>query len=554
MLFSPVSGNTVHSLKAYDCQDPVHELIPSPCLTQVTWDEGDSYEGWVSYLPKDRIVSGIRCTVQISLQSYYCGTSSHIHLLDTPIVKKITLTPEECNQVYKTKSITMYNKIYAVEPDTGMNVHGIIVNGTLTYGYKFGVFDVFCNPTGITTANHYVDYGFQVGTLTISVTKVPLLLTAAEIIDYQKQTRIGHWSNCTRGCTAVTGSYYIPGDPTRYRLVRQLSFNKYKQGNQIFIINKTENIHLEITKITREKINNRLEQVLITELPDLVLFTNSAIKDKLPILHSQETRYDIASWIFTSFKNKQLQAEIDRQIQYETCSRTHQIRVSPSTHYTEGKIYTALGELMRVSTCKKVNVTITEGKKDACYTNYITVQVQNITKIMLPGSRIVFNISNLKPVTCDRHPLYTYIGNHTYLGNQGNGMERIKVKDKSKHLKTHIFWSPLGDAIHDLTVMGEKSPQNEQVTYLNELTGTPSISQTTAQKVNGLESLFSWTFGDELSEKFKSYLWSILSVMIITALSCYLTCVLIRYTCRKLYTCKFLPVENLTPEIELQQI
>ena len=38
-------------------------------------------------------------------------------------------------------------------------------------------------------------------------------------------------------------------------------------------------------------------------------------------------------------------------------------------------------------------------KKDACYTNYITVQVQNITKIMLPGSRIVFNISNLKPVT-----------------------------------------------------------------------------------------------------------------------------------------------------------
>ena len=86
----------------------------------------------------------------------------------------------------------MYNKIYSIEPDTGMNVHGIIVNGTLTYGYKF-VFDIFCNPKGILTANHFIDYGFQVGTLTISVTKVPLLLTANEIIDYQKQTRLGHW-------------------------------------------------------------------------------------------------------------------------------------------------------------------------------------------------------------------------------------------------------------------------------------------------------------------------------------------------------------------------
>ena len=542
-----------HILEGYDCTKPTtHQLIPSPCLKQVIWNQEARYTGWVAYHAKDRLVSGLRCTAKVSLQSYYCGTSSHIHLLDTPITEVITLTPSECNQVYKTRSITVYNKIYSVEPDTGINVHGIIVNGTLTYGYSLGVFDVFCNPTGIRTANHFVDYGFQVGTLSVSVTTVPLLVTSEDIIDYQKSTRIGHWSNCTRGCTAITGSYYIPGDHTRYRLVKQLSFHKYKQGNQVFIVNHTENVHIEMTRITRVKINNRLEQVLETELPDLVLFTNPDMKDKIPKLHSQEARYDIASWINTLYKYKQLQTEIDQQVQYETCVRTHRDRILPTTHYAKGKAITSLGELMRVSTCTPVNVTITEGKMDDCYTNHISVQVNNVTKIMLPGSRIVFDTTDLTPVSCENHPVFIYIGNHSYLGNRGKGIEQIIVQNASDHFKTHIFWSPIDDAIQDLTIVGDKTSQNEKVTYLNELTGTPSISQTTADQVNGLESMFDWTFGKGFSNKIKTYLWSIISVMIITALTCYLACAFLKFICKRLYTCKFLPIGNLVSEIEME--
>ena len=540
-----------HSLIGYDCNKILnHQLVPSPCLRQVSEIGKDRYDGWVAYHTRERIVSGLRCVTQVKLQSYYCGSSSHIHLLETPIVKTISLTPEECREVFKSKAITVYNKIYTVEPNTGLNHHGIIVNGSLTYGYTLGVFNVFCNPTGVQAANHFVDYGFKVGILSVSATQVPLLLTADNIIDYQLDTKIGHWNNCTRGCTASTGSYYIPGDHSRYRLVKYLSFQKYTMGNQVFIVNHTENIHMEITEITITKVNNRQEQVLQTELPDVVLFTNPNMEGKIPKLHAQEARYDIAGYINTLYKYKQLQEELEHQVQDETCVRTHRIKVQPSTHYTRGEAITSLGELMRISTCTPVNITITEGRKDACYSEHISVQVNNITKIMLPGSRIVFDIADTKPVSCVKHPIFLYIGKNQYLGNEGSGMELIQVKKEVNHFKTHIFWSPLDDAIKDLTVMGEESPQNVKVTYLNELTGSDSITQTTADQVSNLESVFSWTFGKNFTARFKSYFWSIILLIIIIALGCCIFCWVLKFACRRIYTYKFIPSKNEAYEME----
>ena len=552
IIFLSILGSVrSHSLIGYDCNKILnHQLVPSPCLRQVSEIGKDRYDGWVAYHTRERIVSGLRCVTQVKLQSYYCGSSSHIHLLETPIVKTISLTPEECREVFKSKAITVYNKIYTVEPNTGLNHHGIIVNGSLTYGYTLGVFNVFCNPTGVQAANHFVDYGFKVGILSVSATQVPLLLTADNIIDYQLDTKIGHWNNCTRGCTASTGSYYIPGDHSRYRLVKYLSFQKYTMGNQVFIVNHTENIHMEITEITITKVNNRQEQVLQTELPDVVLFTNPNMEGKIPKLHAQEARYDIAGYINTLYKYKQLQEELEHQVQVETCVRTHRIKVQPSTHYTRGEAITSLGELMRISTCTPVNITITEGRKDACYSEHISVQVNNITKIMLPGSRIVFDIADTKPVSCVKHPIFLYIGKNQYLGNEGSGMELIQVKKEVNHFKTHIFWSPLDDAIKDLTVMGEESPQNVKVTYLNELTGSDSITQTTADQVSNLESVFSWTFGKNFTAKFKSYFWSIILLIIIIALGCCIFCWVLKFACRRIYTYKFIPSKNEAYEME----
>lgn len=534
-----------HTLQGYDCDNPVdHVLVPSPCVKQTGRNSESRYSGWIAYRAQDTMVQGLRCNVEVRLQSYYCGSNSHVHLLETPTIRQVALSPEECNQVFKTKSINLYNRLYSVEPNSGVNTHGLMINGTLTYGYTFGDFNVFCNPSGIYAANHFVDYGFQVGTLLVSVTQVPLLITSDNIIDYQRDTVIGHWSNCTRGCSATTGSYYIPGGHTNYRLVKHLTFNKYTQGKQVFIVNHTENIHVEIYKITTVRILNRHEQVLITELPDLVLFTNPEIKDKVPNLHAKETRYDLSSYINTLYKHKQIQRELEQQVQNEVCLKTHRIRILPSTHYTQGKAITSLGELLRISTCPQVQVFISEGRKDLCYTNHITVQVNNVTKAMLPGSRVVFQISDMTPVSCENHPVFLYIGNHSYLGNKGDGMELIQVKHEVDHLKTHIFWSPLDDAFRDLTVMGEQTVHTPRVTYLNDLSGTESILQTTAEQVDTLESIFTWTFGKSFVGKFKAYFWSIVWLIIIIALGCCIMCMLMKFCCKKLVSYKFLPADQ----------
>ena len=341
-----------------------------------------------------------------------------------------------------------------------------------------------------------------------------------------------------------------------YRLVKHLSFHKYTEGNQVFIVNHTENIHVEITKITTTKVSNIQEQVLETELPDVVLFTNPHMENKIPRLHAQEARYDIANYINTLYKYKQLQTEMDHQLEYETCIKTHRIRVLPSTHYAQGKAITSLGELMRISTCPQVNITISEGRKDKCYTHHITVQVNNNkTMVMLPGSRVVFSTKGLKPVPCKNHPVFLYIGNHSYLGNKGQGIEKIQVKHEKNHFKIHIFWSPLHDAFKDLTIMGENSDQNLKVTYLHDLTGTESILQTTAAQVTGLESIFNWTLGKNFTSKFRSYFWSIIWLVIILTTGISTICMIIKFFGRKLFHYKFLPrsipLEDLTPEIAL---
>ena len=56
----------------------------------------------------------------------------------------------------------------------------------------------------------------------------------------------------------------------------------------------------------------------------------------------------------------------------------------------------------------------------------------NKTMVMLPGSRVVFSTKGLKSVPCKNHPVFLYIGNHSYLGNKGQGIEKIQVKHEKK--------------------------------------------------------------------------------------------------------------------------
>lgn len=275
----------------------------------------------------------------------------------------------------------------------------------------------------------------------------------------------------------------------------------------------------------------------------------------LPPLHTQEARYDIASWINTLYKHKEVQAEINQQVQYETCVKTHRVRILPSTHYAKGKSITALGELMRVSTCKPVNVTVTEGRKDPCYINHITLQQGNVTKVMLPGSRVVFDIIDLKPVSCYNHPVFMYIGKDTYIGNKGQGMESLTVRKSVDHIKTHIFWSPIDSAIQDLTIMGEKTEHNNQVSYLNQLSGTPSIVQDTAEQVQGLTEVLDWSFGSGFTKKFATYMWSIVLVIIITSLCVFLVGIFLKLLCKRMWDFKCWPKKIVgvqSKEIEME--
>ena len=172
------------------------------------------------------------------------------------------------------------------------------------------------------------------------------------------------------------------------------------------------------------------------------------------------------------------------------------------------------------------------------------MQVGNITKAMLPGSRVLFEVMDMKSVSCTNHPVFLYIGNHSYLGNKGTGMELIQVKHEVNHLKTHIFWSPLDDAFKDLTVMGEQTVHASKVTYLNDLVGTESILQTTSEQVSTLESVFDWTLGKGFVEKFKAYFWSVVGLIIIIAVVCCIFCMLMKLGCKKIVFHKFIPAKN----------
>ena len=103
-------------LDSYDCENSLlTNLVPTPCITGLK-NESMVMEGFhlIYYSEQKQVRTGFRCTIHVKLETWYCGASSHIHLLDVPKTYMHILNKQECMDAYEEKRVKLFGIIYEV--------------------------------------------------------------------------------------------------------------------------------------------------------------------------------------------------------------------------------------------------------------------------------------------------------------------------------------------------------------------------------------------------------------------------------------------------------
>ena len=80
-----------------------------------------------------QIVSGIRCTKEVSKFLVYCGSYSHMKFFGPPtVLEPSVITTEECSDMYRRRAYIYKGQTIKIEPNTvisiPMIVHGSVIH------------------------------------------------------------------------------------------------------------------------------------------------------------------------------------------------------------------------------------------------------------------------------------------------------------------------------------------------------------------------------------------------------------------------------------------
>ena len=118
-------------LAAYDCsQISAVELRSAACLHD-RMEPVRSVE-LLGLAETDFILSeAISCEVRLKLERWFCGTASHVHVLDVPHETQVELSMDECRRVFHSGKYQHDGISFKVNIDLP-TVHSFTVNGTLS--------------------------------------------------------------------------------------------------------------------------------------------------------------------------------------------------------------------------------------------------------------------------------------------------------------------------------------------------------------------------------------------------------------------------------------
>ncbi|MCP4159384.1 MAG: hypothetical protein GY760_04885, partial [Deltaproteobacteria bacterium] len=255
------------TLDAFDCNsEMVKTMVPSPCMSQLREDFSDSLNLHLIYEAGVRQVrKGLRCTIKIKMETYLCGTYSHLHLLDVPHSYYHFMKKQECEDAYENKRIDLFGKTYEIKVNETIEFSRVL-NGSIDIGTTVGSYNSFCYPEGVVVKGKTISSGFRVGSFEIEIAQVAFLLDSEWIYDLSTNSIVGLKSICSRYCYTHKSTYVLLSQTSKFRHINNFQGIFFDIDGQKWVKNENNSLILRVQPFHGKRINGHFYILYQTEL------------------------------------------------------------------------------------------------------------------------------------------------------------------------------------------------------------------------------------------------------------------------------------------------
>lgn len=480
-----VGGLYAPQLAAYDCNKIEGvELRSAACLhSQVELVRSTEMIGLSE---TDYILSeAISCEARVKIEKWYCGTASHVHILDVPHERQVEIGIEECRSIFHSGKFQYDGSTFQIA--TGLTTsNSFVVNGSLSAFPDFGVENIQCKTLGVFAHNEWFSSGFGIATLHVLVKNTPVLIKGNLVMDYDKYQIVGKFSENNRW--AEPSSKYFPyvirKPASDFKVIFQDIFNVTRWNQQLFVSNLERNILVKVIGTEKFVLQHLDFNIILTELEGLKFLEapKAAVRSYFGDMLREESRFDLNS-MFVSCRERN-----ERLMEYASISKCVQTETKLNRQMVQGYRMVFLGELAKYEKCTSVKIPIVVGKDFGCATGHLLVEYNGEVVGIQEYSRLVVSAVSLEKSNCSVNPLFLKLSTNLFVGNQGRGIEILHIGNtQAEHLGQKLYLNDEAVYIKDFN----STIKYQGIEDFNDFYGQASKIDTVEHKLSFFDKIMS---------------------------------------------------------------
>ena len=389
-------------------------------------------------------VPAVRCIIRRTVHSWYCGTSSHVHLAaPARIEESLLVTTEECSEMHVNRLFTMEGINIPVFTHRAQS-HQFFVNGSIKYSDNLlWSLDPQCEGNGLfINQSLFVPNSFQ--DVNIKVQAQPITVTQYVDGCYHRDEYVGQ--NCLHNdlrlgkdrVTIINSTMKDKKFHLKYRTISigealiikdsvQMGTNGEQGSQTMLMFNPHTAFGVELTG--KKNFEDVLQDTVVyeTNVPGILVWLTTAENPFFVKIQEEERDESLQLQLVLSFlKYKQM------LLKSEDCYG-EKTEISETVKMHRNRISRNMGEIEIVIPCETFLVKVTLEEAMPCYFHHLTVKVNGSLYGIAPFSRILKNVSGLMGVDCSENPVFLRMTDNRFIGNRGLGMEILTaIEDKTE--------------------------------------------------------------------------------------------------------------------------
>jgi hypothetical protein len=434
-----VGGTYVPMLAAYDCSKVSEAGLRSASCLHLR-QELVQTEEMLGLMKTDFLMSeAVSCEARIRMEKWYCGTASHVHVLDVPHEAQLELSMEECRTTYHTGKYAFDGRYFSVNVGV-QNSHSFVVNGSLNAFNEFGSENIACKTLGVYAHENWFPSGFGIGTLNIVVKTKPVMIKDNLVIDADQQVVVGKFVGLHLWAEPVSHFFpYVVRKPSSLsKVMFQDKFNLTKWNGQMYVENLERNILVQVLKTETFSLQHLDFTILVTELDGVKFLVKpqAAVRSYFGDILRQESSFDINSMFLASRERN------ERVMEWYSISKCTPNDLNTNMQVKQGYKVVFLGEIARYEKCTRVDIPIKTGENLGCAVGHLLLNYNGMNIGVQEYSRLIASTTQVKMANCTENPIFLKLTDNLFVGNTGDGLQILHIENvKSEHIGQKIYTS-----------------------------------------------------------------------------------------------------------------